>query len=136
VCIAATPEELACELGAVASNVSVLLPWGSLLRGVAAPEADTLLAIRRLCLEGARVELVFSYDAGDRRDARMPPLTEGHIRDALPRAYLHAGLSMTSVTEMAAAELRALGTTWAQRLAFGRGRRVWRLVARAVPAPP
>src|SRR5215470_5134087 len=69
ICIAEPLETLATELGAVADRVTIILPWGSLLRAVAAPELLSLRYIASLCILEASVEIVLSYD--EQRDARQ-----------------------------------------------------------------
>ena len=125
VCVAAAADAL--ELSHIAHRVSVLLPWGSLLRGVALPEPSMLRALHALCVAGAELEVVFSYQAGDTLDPAMSPLTEEHVA-GLPIAYAREGFSVTRVTTLNREELRALGTTWAKRLGFGRPRTAWRLL--------
>ena len=71
ICIAEPMDVLAPELGAVADRVTVILPWGSLLRSVAAPDIDSLRHIAGLSVPGAAIEIVFSYDK--ERDARASP---------------------------------------------------------------
>ena len=67
---------LARELSAVADRITVILPWGSLFRSVAGPEPESLHQIAALCLPGATVEIVFSYD--EQRDAHSA------IRSGIP----------------------------------------------------
>src|SRR5215475_12730032 len=68
-CIAEPLDTLATELAAVADRVTIILPWGSLLRAVAAPELHSLRDIASLCRLDAGVEIVLSYD--EQRDTRQ-----------------------------------------------------------------
>jgi len=132
ICIAEPLETLATELGAVADRVTIILPWGSLLRAVAAPELLSLRYIASLCILEASVEIVLSYD--EQRDARQGILSpagavdEKHIA-TLPNLYREAGFHIMSADRLSEMELAAYQTTWAKRLAFGRPRKVWRLRA-------
>jgi 16S rRNA (adenine(1408)-N(1))-methyltransferase len=132
-CIAEPLDTLSTELRAVADRVTVILPWGSLLRAVALPEIASLRHIAHLCLPDANVEIVFSYD--ERRDARertsLPAagLDEDHMA-TLPALYEQAGLLIASAERFSQGELAAYHSTWAKRLAFGRPRNVWRVRAR------
>jgi hypothetical protein len=47
------------ELVGLADSLTVLLPWGSLLRAVAVPDRDALRALRRICRTGAELRVVF-----------------------------------------------------------------------------
>jgi 16S rRNA (adenine(1408)-N(1))-methyltransferase len=132
-CIAEPLATLATELAAVADRITVILPWGSLFRAVAAPELVSLRHIAHLCFSGANVEIVLSYD--EQRDVRqrasLPAggLEEEHIA-TLPRLYQQAGLQIVAAERFSQRELAGYQTTWAKRLAFGRPRKVWRLRAR------
>ncbi|HVH86127.1 MAG TPA: hypothetical protein VM912_05340 [Terriglobales bacterium] len=135
ICIAEPLDVLAQELSRVADRVTVVLPWGSLLRAVAAPEIASLRQIANLCLPCASLEIVFSYDP--QRDLRegarlgLSLLNDEHITSKLPRLYEEAGLSVASVEEIPLRELAKYETTWAKRLATGRCRDVWRIQARS-----
>jgi len=117
----------------VANRITVILPWGSLLRAVVEPEIESLSHIAHLCVAGAAVEIVVSYD--QQHDARkgspLPSgsLTEEHLATTLPKAYAQAGLQIIAVTRWPQDKLAAYATTWTKRLAFGRPREVWRLRA-------
>jgi 16S rRNA (adenine(1408)-N(1))-methyltransferase len=132
-CIGEPLEVLANELGAVTDRISVILPWGSLLRSVALPEVDRLRHIARLCLPDGAVEIVFSYD--QQQDAREGAplgtvvLDEKHIA-MLAEPYALAGLEILSTQNIPQRQLTAYETTWAKRLAFGRPREVWHIQAR------
>jgi 16S rRNA (adenine(1408)-N(1))-methyltransferase len=138
ICIAEPLQALATELAAAADRITVILPWGSLLRAVVAPDLVSLRHIAHLCLPDAGVEIVFSYD--EQRDARLRVLLpaggfdEAHIA-TLPHLYQEAGLQIVAADRFSQRELANYQTTWAKRLAFGRPRKVWRLQARyASPA--
>ena len=130
ICIAEPLDLLSAELGPVAERITIILPWGSLLRAVAQPEINSLRQIAQLSLPQAAVEIVFSYD--ERRDARRPaPLDSGILNEEhisrLPEFYEQAGLRIEVVQRLPQQELAAYETTWAGRLAFGRAREVWRV---------
>jgi hypothetical protein len=112
-------------LEGLGDRVSVLLPWGSLLRAVAAGGPDGLRRLRAICAPGARLDVVFGEDD---LAAASPATLEG--------AYAEAGLAVTARLA-GAAEVAGLGTTWAKRLARSDpARRFWRLEGSAVePAP-
>jgi len=130
-CIAEPAETLADELGAIANRVTVILPWGSLLRAVALPDISFLCDLRRLCASDATVEIVFSYDersdAGQQYRLGFASLQESHVRTVLAETYERAGFRVTSIEAISQPDLRLYQTTWATRLAFGRPREIWRL---------
>lgn len=131
-CIAEPLDVLANQLGAVADRITVILPWGSLLRAVALPEIVSLGNIARLCLPNAAVEIVISYDQHDAREGAplgIARLDEQSIA-ALQQPYARAGLEITAAESIPHQQLAGYETTWARRLTYGRQRDVWRIRAR------
>jgi 16S rRNA (adenine(1408)-N(1))-methyltransferase len=116
--------------------VTALLPWGSLLRAFALPDVEALRTVRRLCRPGAALEVILALD--DERDATelarlgLAEFSERHLTCELTVAYRDAGFRIDAIERMTREELRALPSTWAKRLAFGRERPVWRVRARAL----
>jgi 16S rRNA (adenine(1408)-N(1))-methyltransferase len=111
------------ELRGLADRLTVLLPWGSLLRAVTSGDEASLRRLRGLCAPGARVEIV----VGDGDDGLPSP-------DGLPERYREAGFEVAA-ERVPAAEVAALGTTWAKRLAGSSpDRSFWRLSGVATAA--
>jgi 16S rRNA (adenine(1408)-N(1))-methyltransferase len=106
--VQAAAEALPEELFGLASSLTVLLPWGSLLRAVAAGEVDGLA---RLCREGASLVVVFS---------------DVEPEEGLIARYAAAGFHV-SVRTISNREVGALGTSWAGRLGHGRPRRFFEI---------
>ena len=138
ICIAEPLEVIARELPAAADRVTVILPWGSLLRGLVQPEDTSLTQLHSLCAPHACVEIVFSYDykrdASERAPLGLMNIHETHVQRVLPEVYERMGLGVTSVERISQHELGRYETTWAKRLAFGRQREIWGL--RAVAQRP
>jgi len=95
-------EDAPGQLVGLADRLTVLFPWGSLLRAVALAEPGPLARLRRICRTGAEVRFIFELD-GDPRE--------------LERRYRDGGFALSgkSLTIEAA---RALPTTWAKKLGF------------------
>jgi 16S rRNA (adenine(1408)-N(1))-methyltransferase len=103
-------EDAPAELAGLADTLTVLFPWGSLLRAVAHAEREWLQRLRALCKPGAEVRFVFEPSS----DARV-----------LESRYREAGLALSGRT-MPLDEARALPTTWAKKLGYsGRPRTFW-----------
>jgi 16S rRNA (adenine(1408)-N(1))-methyltransferase len=122
------------ELAGLADELTVLLPWGSLLAAVARPDAGGLAGLRALCKPGAAVRIVFGYGAAEVaaiRDLDLPPLDDA-AGAQLAAAYRAAGVDVRARFPLLD-EVRALPTSWAKRLAFsGRERRFMELRGRAL----
>jgi hypothetical protein len=128
-CLAAAAEELGCELPGAADRVSIILPWGRLLRSVVQPDLAGLRCIAALGQPGTIFDIVFSYDPHIDAQATGPlgslALDERYVTTQLPPVYRQAGLELVEAKRLSLAELRDYPTTWAKRLSFGREREVW-----------
>jgi 16S rRNA (adenine(1408)-N(1))-methyltransferase len=115
-------EDAPGELVGLADRLTVLFPWGSLLRAIAGAEPGALARLRAICRRGADVRFVFEL-ACDPRD--------------LERRYLDAGLALAG-TPLPIDRARSMPTTWAKKLGFsGRPRSFWEFRGRAMaPADP
>jgi hypothetical protein len=109
-------------LAGLADFVTVLLPWGDLLRTVARPEPAGLTRLAALLRSTGELRVLFGYDArlDDRAlEAWRPPdLRAPDTAAALARGYAEAGL-VAAVRAVSPEEVRALPTTWAKKLTFG-----------------
>ena len=108
-------------LEGLADHLTVLLPWGALLAAVARPQADGLAALRAICREGAGVRFVFGYgpeaDGTRVQELALPAIDDDAGLAGLCARYRAAGFAV-SARGVSVAEIRALPTTWAKRLAF------------------
>lgn len=103
-------EVLPDELAAVADEVRIAFPWGSLLRGVMGADDAVLAGIGRVAKPGADVRALFSITDRDGLD----------IPRAVDRAaYDAAGLGVVEQRPATADEIAASRSTWAKRLHAG-----------------
>jgi 16S rRNA (adenine(1408)-N(1))-methyltransferase len=122
-------------LDGVADEVTVVLPWGSLLAAVAGPEVGLLHSIRRLGQREARLTVVLALDAErDRAEwtrLGLPRLDAAHLNGPLAAAYAEAGFVVEQVRPLGLIDLAAWPSTWARKLAHGRPRSCFRIEATA-----
>ena len=128
--LVAAAERLPDELRAIAAEVTILFPWGSLLRGALALDdaAEAAAGISSLVAPGGIARAFLSIDPRDRLTIPALDATDG--ADVAARWARH-GLRLTAFESAPSAEVDASKSSWARRLATGRGREVWRLVLRA-----
>jgi 16S rRNA (adenine(1408)-N(1))-methyltransferase len=109
-------EDAPGELAGLADRLTVLFPWGSLLRAVSAPDVAGISRLRAICRAGAEVRFLFELDSDPQ---------------ALERRYLEAGLALGG-TPVPVETARTLPTTWAKKLGFsGKNRAFWEFRGRA-----
>jgi 16S rRNA (adenine(1408)-N(1))-methyltransferase len=133
--VVASVEQLPPELSAAADLVYVVFPWGSLLRGLLAPEPAALRAVAGLVKPGGGIEIVVSFepehDTGVAGAGELPVLDEARI-DALIPAYAEAGIAIESRRRLTADEALAIPSTWSRRLLHARPRDVFSISGRRV----
>lgn len=111
----------------IADLVTVILPWGSLARGILGLDDDALAGVGAVPAAGGRLDVLVSVIPSD-HVADLPRLTAAHATP-IASAWSRAGLALTSMAPATDAEIAASGSTWARRLRGGGGasRPVWRL---------
>jgi 16S rRNA (adenine(1408)-N(1))-methyltransferase len=121
-------EEAPGELVQLADVLTVLFPWGSLLRAVAVPQLAALRKLAALGKPGARVWFVYGY--GARRDARamdeleLPDLGSSPALRTLEAAYAEAGLEVQA-RYVPREEVASIQSGWAKKLAFSESERAF-----------
>jgi hypothetical protein len=127
--VVAAAERPPAELCAIAAEVTILFPWGSLLRGALALEdaRDAAAGIARLVAPGGVVRALVSVDP---RDRLAIPIIEAADAAEVAARWLCHGPTLTEFEPATPDDVGASGSSWARRLATGRDRRVWRLELR------
>jgi 16S rRNA (adenine(1408)-N(1))-methyltransferase len=137
--VQAAVEDLPSELNAVASEVFVNFPWGSLLQVVAGGKQDALLSLRRICAIGALLTVTVGLDpARDRTEIerlQLPMLSDDYIDSTLESYYRAAGFKIIPSEMLGDTDPGVLETSWAKRLRGNSKRSVVHLVARAIEIP-
>jgi 16S rRNA (adenine(1408)-N(1))-methyltransferase len=127
-------ESLPYELDGLATGVTVLLPWGSLLAAVARPDVNVLARIGALCAPSAGFRALFTIDpVRDAKELERLGLREVGTPEWESRfrcAYDEAGFNDVTVRPVPMSVVAELGTTWAKRIARTPGRNAWEIRAR------
>jgi len=125
-------EALPEELTHLATGITILLPWGSLLKAVALPEIALLKNIARLCQKNATLRVILGYQNSAEQKVieqlGLPILTPDYLNTTLRNAYSEAGFSIQwrYLNQVA---LKTLQTTWAKKLAYGKERQFVEILA-------
>jgi 16S rRNA (adenine(1408)-N(1))-methyltransferase len=118
----AAVEQLPAELGDV-TEVHSLMPWGSLLRALVAPDEAVLRTVAARCRTGAPFLITLNLHAW------RPPVPEvgktaeptpASALEVLAPAYGRAGWTLSSADYLDDTELAGLGTSWTKRLGSSR----------------
>ena len=123
--VVASAEGIPLQLQAVADELTIQFPWGSLLRGTLAIDDAAARGIAALLKGGGMAVATFSIEDRDRLD--VPDLGTDHEPRALAERWSSRGLAVCALRPATREELRSMSSTWARRLAAGRDRSAWRL---------
>jgi 16S rRNA (adenine(1408)-N(1))-methyltransferase len=121
--VVSAAEALPAELDGAADELSILFPWGSLLRGAVGLDESVADAIARLVKVGGSVRMVLSVTERD-GIAEVPCLDEEAIADMTSR-HDARGLELVPARQATSQDLAATCSSWARRLVSGPGREVW-----------
>ena len=111
------------------------LPWGSLLRGVAAGDEVVMRNLRQICAPGARLQITIGLDPERDRNEwerlELPRISIEYINAVLDIRYRKAGFRIVAVDKFSTSERIEFQTSWARRLQTGSGRSFIKIVAEA-----
>ncbi len=111
----APPPELAC----LADELTITLPWGSLLAGVLGRDERVAAGIASLVAAGGLVRSIVSTASCDGRD--LPALDDRLAADVAD-AWARHGLTLAAFRPATPAEVAGTHSTWARRLGLSAGR--------------
>lgn len=112
--VLAAAESLPAELAGRAALVTVLFPWGSLLRGCLGLDEAVATGLAGLVAPGGVLELVIATAPRDRLAG--VPTSEAAIIEAAAGAFRPHGLEVVVARAATPAEVAATGSSWARRL--------------------
>jgi 16S rRNA (adenine(1408)-N(1))-methyltransferase len=121
-------ERLPVAFDGLADHVTLLFPWGSLLRGAMGLEPAVSASIARLLAPGGRLEMVVSIVARDRPAVGRGEGPFGSTDvETLTETFSNLGVDAVALSRLSLDEVRATGSTWARRLRADPDRPVWRV---------
>ncbi|MEZ4669674.1 MAG: class I SAM-dependent methyltransferase [Anaerolineae bacterium] len=113
--VIANAQALPPELHGLAASVTVNFPWGSLLEGLLEVNSQVLAGVKAITRPRAQLEVRLNSGALAEIGISLEVGAE-QVRHALTAS----GFNMQPPVELTAVDLRAIPTTWAKRLAYGR----------------
>lgn len=135
--VVASAEQPPVELAGRADELYVLLPWGSLMRGLVLGDPKVLSGIAMLCKLGAAITALLNtriYADPVPLEARdLPELTPEHVREHLEPRLAATGLEVVQAGPLPPEELLMLPSTWAKRLSHRTPPPTFRLKLRRTP---
>jgi 16S rRNA (adenine(1408)-N(1))-methyltransferase len=121
--IAGAANDLPGDLADIADEVTVVLPWGSLLQVVLLADSVFLDKLKGVLKPVGRLELLVSVAESDVGAGKID-FDETKAR-ALAADYRKLGLKPEEVRLADEADVERLGSSWGRRLAIPRRRQAW-----------
>jgi 16S rRNA (adenine(1408)-N(1))-methyltransferase len=118
-------ERLPSALDGLADVVTVLFPWGSLLRGAMGLDALVASSIARLVAPDGRLEIVLSIVDRDRAAIGGQGAFGPADIDRITSAFGALDLALSDARRLSTEEVAATGSRWARRLRTDTDRPVW-----------
>jgi 16S rRNA (adenine(1408)-N(1))-methyltransferase len=126
--VIAAAERPPTELLAIADELTINFPWGSLLRGALAIDEAAARGIAALLKPGASLRALISVTPRD--GLELGSLDKHGAANELACRWARHGLQLAAVCPATEAETVASHSTWARRLGVGRTRPAWRVILR------
>ena len=124
--VVAAGESLPAELSGTADAVTVALPWGSLLRGLATAEPSIVDSIAVLLKPQGELELLISTAERD----GLGFVLDDERADSLVEAYSALGFACGVARSATALDVDRLSSGWGRRLGIPERRPAWLLRVR------
>ncbi|KYK28836.1 MAG: hypothetical protein AYK19_05230 [Theionarchaea archaeon DG-70-1] len=125
--VIASVENLPHELDDTADTVWIVLPWGSLLRGVVSGAKSILKNIVQISSVNGILKMFISYSVKyepvEMEKLRLPALTLEYIDSKLTPLYQEEGITITERNFLTNEPMKEIPSKWAKRLAYGRKRK-------------
>ena len=123
-------ERLPDAFDGLAGVVTILFPWGSLLRGALGIDSRVATSIARLVAPGGNLSIVLSVVERDRAAVGAErPFGPSDV-DAMADAFAPLGLDLRDACRLTSDQIRATSSTWARRLRTDDARPVYRVELR------
>ncbi|GIW69424.1 MAG: hypothetical protein KatS3mg101_0171 [Patescibacteria group bacterium] len=124
-------ENLPANLAGIADKITIILPWGSLLRQVLNPSKETVRKLEKLLKKGGELEIVLGYsvelEPSEAKRLGLPELSEGVVKNVVIAGFAcHSEKLKTSeIDSFSKEKLSDIGSNWAKKLAFGKYRQIF-----------
>ncbi|MGW4462985.1 hypothetical protein [Micromonospora sp. NPDC004704] len=116
-------ETVPAELHGIADEVSVLMPWGKLLRGVVQGDGDVCAGLRAVARTGAGLDITVGTsiwrDPVPLEIRELPELTPEYVDTVLAGRLAECGWQVTGAEVISGAEMDRMSSSWARRLGSG-----------------
>lgn len=122
------------EIIGVANSLSVILPWGSLLKQIVNADFESIKKLCSCVKKPGEIEIILGYhkelEPSEVARLELQELNEDYIKQNLIPVFFNLGYTDVSVSQMQKQVLQDFETTWSKKLTFGQDRPIFRIFAK------
>lgn len=119
------------ELDNIATEITINLPWGTLLQVIAKPEQTQIQTLARILMSDGILEIIFGYtqetEPSEVTRLGLSTLDLTFIRNNVVPVFETEGLALSEARLVQKDELKNFESTWSKKLSFGKDRPVFYL---------
>jgi hypothetical protein len=120
-------EELPEELNQIANQVFVNFPWAGLLKGLLLAEDSAWGPIKRICKNGAFIDVIFGYEESTEekefKKLGLPVISITYLKDVLASKLKNKGMKVLEIKDVDYGDIKKYPSSWATKLGYGRDRK-------------
>lgn len=124
-------EEIPEELNGIANQVFINFPWAGLLKGLLLVEDMTWGPIKRICKQGALIDILFTYeDATEKNEFKklgLPDISIAYLKNMVAAKLVDNGLKVLEIKDVNYTDIKKFPSSWAKKLGYGRDRKYFYL---------
>ncbi len=114
------------ELYGIASKITIILPWGSLLGAVVSADEYLLNILKKTLKQNGSMQMLFGYsqeiEPTETSRLELENLDINYINSILLPKYEVNGFNCVQVKELDKRDLKHFESTWSRKLVFGQNR--------------
>ncbi|NMB70406.1 methyltransferase domain-containing protein [candidate division WWE3 bacterium] len=115
-----------------ADEISIILPWGSLLQAVANPTSEIAARLKNLIKPGGTLKLLFGYDSSlepsETKRLNLFPITAQHVEKNIIPVFQQHGFSLGNFSTLCTDKLKEIESTWGKKIATRQERPLFMLI--------
>lgn len=119
------------ELFGLATKVTVILPWGSLLSSIALPNSEAPKKLYDLLKESGELEILFGYahetEPSEVDRLGLENLSLEYVKANVVPNFLNVGFQGVTISPLQKETLKNFDSTWSKKLSFGQERPLFHL---------
>jgi len=124
-------EMLPNELSGKVDELTIILPWGTLLQNIVLPSEEICKTLGGLLKTGGEIEIVLGYhqdlEPAEVGRLELPDLSTSYVEHNIVPAFKKSGFELVSLEKLEKRSLKKLETTWSKKLSFGKMREIFKL---------